>query len=131
MASTVVARRYARALFEASRDAGKLDLVVSELERFATVLESSPELQGILSTPALPLDDRQGLLRALLERAKANRLTTNALLLLTELGRLTALTEITEAFLDEADRAAGRVRAKVTSAAELSPGQVKDVKAAL
>jgi len=131
MASTVVARRYARALFEASRDAGELDTVVSQLETFAGALEASPDLRGVLSTPALPLEDRQGLLRALLEDAGASRLTTNALLLLTERGRLDALSEITEAFREEADRAAGRVRARVSSATPLSDEQVDEVKGAL
>jgi len=131
MASTVVARRYARALFEAARDASALEPVARQLGAFAGILEQSPELRSVLSTPALPLDERQQLLRSVLEKGGAHKITVNTLLLLTERGRLNVLEEITEAFREEADRAAGRVRARVASATALSPQQVDAVKAAL
>lgn len=131
MASTVVAHRYARALFGAARDAGELDLVAEQLVAFSALLAASPDLRGVLTTPVLPLGERQALLRAVLKKGGAGKLATNTLLLLTEQRRLGALDAISEAFSDEADRAGGRVRAHVSSAAALSPQQLDEIKAAL
>ncbi len=131
MAQAAVAKRYARALLElgSAAEAG-LDGLVEELRSFDQALQESDELRNVLTTPGLPLEARQGLLRDLLKAAGASATCVNALLLLTEQGRLTILGDIVEAVRVEADKVAGRVRAKVTSATELSPAQVDNIRAA-
>lgn len=131
MAQVAVAKRYARALFDLGQaGSGGLDALVDELLVFDRAMAASAELRNALTTPGLSLDVRQGLLRKLLENAGASATCVNTLLLLTEQGRLPILGEIVEAVRVEADRVAGRVRARVTSATELSPAQVDEIKAA-
>ena len=131
MAQVAVAKRYARALLELGQAGdGGLDALVDELKAFDTALAESAELRNVLMTPGLPLEQRQGLLKDLLEKAGASRTCLNALLLLTEQNRLSILGDIVEAVRVEADKVAGRVRARVTSATELSPAQVDEIKSA-
>jgi F-type H+-transporting ATPase subunit delta len=125
-----VARRYAKALFELSRDNGEVEAVEAQLSAFAAALDASAELRNVLTTPGLPLDQRQGLLKAIVDKAGGGRTARNLLLLLVERGRLPLLSAIVDAFRAEADRAAGRVRARVTSAAELTVAQVDDIRKA-
>ena len=127
MAQAAIAKRYARALLALGEGPG-LDTLVEELKGFERALADSRELRTVLMTPGLPLEQRQGLLRDVLTRAGANKVTVNALLLLTERGRLGLLGPIIQAVRAEADRVAGRVRARVTSAAELAPAQVEAIR---
>ena len=131
MAGAAVAKRYARALFELAQEAGELDRVAGELDEFALALQASTDLRNVLTTPGLALAERQALLRTIVDGAGGCRTTRNALLLLTEKGRLPLLDDIALALRDEADRAGGRVRARVTSAAALSKAQEKRVATAL
>jgi F-type H+-transporting ATPase subunit delta len=109
---------------------GGIDALVDELRTFNDAMASSDELRNVLMTPGLPLAARQEFLRELLGKSGATATCTNALLLLTEENRLSILGEIVEAVRVEADKVAGRVRARVTSATALSPAQVDEIKSA-
>src|SRR5687768_1311768 len=49
----VAHRMYARALYEAARDQGTVDVVRSELSGLAGAMEATPELEAFLTNPQL------------------------------------------------------------------------------
>ena len=79
----VVARTYARALFEAAKDAGRVDVVRDELVMFVGAVDEVPELRALIRNPALD---------AVLEGS--DELLRNFVRLVTEKGRAAQLAEI-------------------------------------
>lgn len=119
-----IEKRYAKAIFELAKEAGELERVTEELGQFSDALKQSAELGNVLSSPGLPMEQRQDVLQALLTKAGASKTTTNTLRLLTERGRLGALDAIVAAVRERADTEGGRVRARVRTATPLQPNQV-------
>src|SRR5207245_5993369 len=48
-----VHRRYAKALFEAAKEKGRLDIVHEQLSDFATAVRETPRLRAVLRNPEL------------------------------------------------------------------------------
>jgi len=126
-----IARRYAGALLEIATERKLLPRIAEELQQFRDALHASPELDNVLSIPGLAADQRAQLLRSLLDDAGASETCRNFLLLLSSRGRLDHLDAILAYYREGADKAAGVVRAKVTSAAPLSDRQQKNLIEAL
>jgi F-type H+-transporting ATPase subunit delta len=95
---------------------------VGEWERRLTAVRellSDPEVAAVLTNPTIPNDQRMGLISApphLLDPE-----ATNLAKLLIESNRVRDVVAIEEEFQRLADEAAGRVRATVTTAVELTP----------
>ena len=88
----VVARTYARALFEAAKDAGRIEPVRAELVAFADAVEEVPELRALIRNPELAPLTKAAALDAVLEGA--DELIRNFVRLVTEKGRAAQLDEI-------------------------------------
>ena len=85
-------RMYARSLFQAARDAGKLDVVHTELGDFAAAIGSVPELRRVLENPELDAQEKAGVLGEIL--GDADELVRNFVLLVSEKGRAGEIEEI-------------------------------------
>ncbi len=123
MVNVSIARRYARALLEASGAAA--DQVLAELQSFVLTLESSPELNDVISNPAYSRAQRQAVLEGLIAAQPMNVSLANTLRLLNDRNRLAHVGDIARVYRDLVDVRMGRVRGKVTSATALNPGQLK------
>jgi F-type H+-transporting ATPase subunit delta len=88
----VVARTYARALFEAAKDAGRVEPVREELATFVEALDEVPELRSLIRNPELDPPTKAAALDAVLE--EADELIRNFLRVVTEKGRAGQLDEI-------------------------------------
>jgi F-type H+-transporting ATPase subunit delta len=88
----VVARTYARALFEAAKEKGRIDEVREELEWFLTAIDEVPELRSLIRNPELDPPEKAKALAAVL--AEADELVRNFVRLVTEKGRAPMLDEI-------------------------------------
>ena len=86
---------YARALFEVAQAEGELFAVEDELYAFAKALESTADLREAFTNPALPAENKKGLVRDLLGE-RANPQTVNILGFLIDQGRARELTRIVE-----------------------------------
>lgn len=114
----VAHRMYARSLFQAARDQGKLDVVNRELGEFAAAIAEVPQLRNVLSNPELDAADKASVLGEIL--GDADELTRNFVLLVTEKGRANELEEIyreLEALVAAEQR---RLTVELTTAFELS-----------
>lgn len=121
----VAPRLYARSLFQAAREAGKLDVVHAELGEFATAVEQVPELRGLLSNPQIERDEREAALREIL--ADADELVRNFVLLLSEKGRAAQLDEVYRELDALVAAEAGRLTVELTTAYELSDDEAASI----
>jgi len=88
----VVARTYARALFEAASERGRIDEVREELASFLQAVEEIPELRAMILNPELDPPEKAAALEAVL--AEADELLRNFVRVVTEKGRAPMLDEI-------------------------------------
>jgi F-type H+-transporting ATPase subunit delta len=109
---------YARALFDAAKDAGRLEAVRQELEDFVTAARQVPELSALLENPQLDPRAKVDALEDVL--GEADELVRNFLLLVVEKGRATQLVEIEREFAQLVAAEAGRLEVELTTARELS-----------
>ena len=116
MNSLTVARRYATALAEVAIARNEAREVQEELIAWQHMIESNAELQEVFRNPTIPLDQKRGVLKKLLDRAKARETTANFLRLLLRNQRINELAEINSRFAQVLDERAGVVATTVTTA---------------
>lgn len=131
MKETLVARRYARALVEALKDASRLDPVGANLREFGELFESNAELRVALENPAIPMQTKKAVLDAVLEKLKMDALAASMMRLTLENGRIGLLPLVAEEFEDMSNAALGRIKVGITSARPLSPEEENSMKGAL
>jgi F-type H+-transporting ATPase subunit delta len=130
MQNVSVARRYARALLEASGDTA--DQVLSQLDELVRYLHAAPDVLGVLSNPALSRSQRMAMTEGLIKGASGLAPTlANTLRLLTDRNRFSSLPALALQFRELVDVRLGRVRGTVTSATLLGDAQLTAIKVQL
>ena len=118
-------RMYARSLFQAARDAGRLDEVHEQLGDFAAAIGDVPELRRLLENPELDPQQKAGVLGEIL--GDADELVRNFVLLVSEKGRAGEIEEI-YAELDALVAAEQRrLLVELTTAYELSDDEAASI----
>jgi F-type H+-transporting ATPase subunit delta len=116
---------YARALFEAAKDRGRLTEVRDELVDFAHNVAEVRELRALIENPEL---DRRLKLEALREvMAPSDELVRNFVLLLVEKNRATQLDDIVRELERLVAREEGVLAVELTTAQELSAGDAEQI----
>ena len=113
--ATAAAKRYARAVFELAESEGQVGEWGQRLGQVSAVL-SDPEVARALTNPTIATEQRMAIVSDLFDGSEA----TNLAKLLIESDRVRDVGAIADEFQRLADEAAGRVRATVTTAVELS-----------
>ena len=121
----VAERLYARALFEAAQESGRVEAVHRDLGAFADAVEGSPELAAFLSNPQVESVAKIGVLGELSDGADA--LVHNFLRLLAGKGRAGQIPGIRDEFQALVDRSQGRVAVELTTAYELSDDEAASI----
>lgn len=114
--ATAAARRYAQAVFDLATEEGR----VEEWHRHLTAIKdlmSDPKVAAVLENPTIPAARRMELVGA---QGGLDPEAINLARLLIETRRTQQVAGILDEFEALEDEAAGRVRARVTSAVELS-----------
>lgn len=125
MATSRVARRYARALFEIAREEQDLDGWLRDLRTISEALED-PEIKALLDHPALSFEQKRQLVEStLFPRLRPTR--QNFVLLLIQNRRTRLIEEILAAYEDELNAARGIVTAKVTTAVPIDPAEADSI----
>jgi F-type H+-transporting ATPase subunit delta len=113
-----VARVYARALFDAAREARAVEPVGRDLGDFVAALAASASLRDVLADPQVETSAKQ---RILVEITREGQpLVANTLQLLLERGRFGLVADLREVYETLAAAEADLVRVEVTSAVELT-----------
>ena len=126
-----VAERYASSLFELALEAGSLDAVGADLNRFQAMIDSSDDLKRLVLSPVFSAEDQTKAVVALCEKAGLGALVANFLKVVAGNRRLFAVSGMIASFRQIAARHRGEITAQVTSAHALSSEQEKELKAAL
>nr|WP_041697184.1 MULTISPECIES: F0F1 ATP synthase subunit delta [Rhizobium/Agrobacterium group] len=128
---SAVAERYASSLFELAREAGSVDAVAGDLNRFQAMIDESVDLQRLVTSPAFTSEQQASAIAALCDKAEIGGLVGNFLKLVAANRRLFAVPGMIAAFRMIAARHRGELAADVTSAHALTPAQETELKEAL
>jgi F-type H+-transporting ATPase subunit delta len=121
----VAHRIYARALFDAAKDKGRLKAVHEELGDFVQASRDVPELRALLENPEIDQRAKQAALGELL--GGGDELVRNFLLVLVEKGRAAELELIAREFDALVAAEENRLEVELTTAYELSDEEAKEI----
>ncbi len=125
----VAQRMYARALYQAALDAGRVDAVAGDLAALAGAMSDVPELRAFLRNPQI---DPAGKADVLAELASgADELVRNFVRLVAEKGRAGELPEISAELDALVAQAQNRLAVELTTAHELSDDEAASIVAAI
>jgi len=122
---SVVHRTYARALYDAAQEAGRVADVRRDLGDFVEATRAVPELEAILRNPQL--DKRAKAAAVEVVAGESDPLVLNFLRLLAERGRAGNVAEVAEEFERLAAAAEGELTVELTTAFELSDDEARTI----
>lgn len=131
MKQTILAKRYAKALFAIGKEEGKYEAYSEALTAVAALFESNPEVEDALTNPLYPADVREKAMAAIIEAMDADKVMGNFLNLLVEKKRAAILPEIAEEFKIMVDEEKNISHGTVVSAVELDTDLQDKIKATL
>ncbi|HAK61895.1 MAG TPA: F0F1 ATP synthase subunit delta [Alphaproteobacteria bacterium] len=123
--------RYATAIFELAREAGKLDAVAGDLGKLRTLIEESPDLTRLVRSPVFSRAEQGKAMAAIMQRLGADDLSARFVALVASKRRLFALPAIITTFNAMLARLRGETVAQVISAHALDKSQMDAIAAAL
>lgn len=119
---TVVAKRYAKALFQLALEQGLVAQTEDQLKLVVHVVESDADIRAFLTAPNITLETKIQTLNNAFS-GKVSLLILNTISLLLERGREGSLPAVLAAYLEVAGESLGRADAHVTSALPLSDSE--------
>lgn len=127
-----VAGRYARAFAEvASAHNMDPEKTIQELDQINALFAENHELHSVFLNPAVPHEQKLGLLDALVKKMGGTRMLRNFLAVLIDHRRISQIGEIAREFREQLDERMGIAEAQVNSARELSAAEKKALEAQL
>jgi F-type H+-transporting ATPase subunit delta len=122
---SVADRVYARALYDAALDTGKVKEVQAELRAVAEAMAELPQLRSLVGNPQLDAASKATVLEAAV--GEPDDLTTNFLRLVAEKGRAGSIEGIGREYDRIVARAEGQLTVELTTAYELSDAEAKGI----
>lgn len=123
---TVVANRYAKALFDLAAAGGVVSQVEQELKLVVDALTGNEELVKFLDLPSVQTENKIEFLKTIFG-AQVSELVYNTLLLMVERGRQSVIANLYESYVKIAGEATGQARAVVYTAKALSDAELAGV----
>ncbi len=131
MKNTVLAKRYAKALFAVGKEEGAFAEYSKALNEMAQLYASMPEVSDALSNPVYPVEVREKVMDHLIQSLKVSKVMGNFFKLLVQKKRAAIMPEIAEVFQAMVDADNNICQGTVVSAMSLSPDLSEKVKATL
>ena len=125
MSRSVAANRYALALFEVTREQGKLDPVQGDMRELRKVFRESADLRALLGSPKISGSKKKEMLKGLF--AGADILTVNLLQVLVDAQRISEAADVADEFIEMANESAGIAEAKVYSTRPLTDEEQQEL----
>ena len=116
---SIVARRYAKAMFEIARDQNQLEAVDTQLTSLTELWLKSTSLRDVFRNPSFDAEQRRSIIGELVSRVSATGMVRNLLRMLSDRGRMDILPHLAVRYRHLAEERLGRVRAEVVTAVEL------------
>lgn len=127
MKSEVMARRYARALYELGREEGLEHQFLADLEHIASLVGESGEFNAIMVSPLYDITLKKRILSDVVSQVGVSKYMVNFLSILLDKDRFQYVEDILKAYQDILDEVSGKVKAQVISATALTPGQKQSI----
>ena len=124
MTTRASAARYARALFDVALKETSVEQAGHDLSIVGDLFQQHPDLQRVLTTPAVPAGRKKAVLEELLPRLNLSSPVAKLLVLLAERDRLVLLPDMIEVYRERLMEHQQVISAEVTSAAPLAPERV-------
>ncbi|XJZ27141.1 F0F1 ATP synthase subunit delta [Bacillota bacterium Lsc_1132] len=121
MTSSMVAKRYALALFQIAKEQGLLDRVEEELRVVKEVFTYSSDLKAVLKSPKLDVKRKKEILSEAF--ASMNQYVFNTLLLLIDRHREDEVTAVADSFIELANEEQGIAEAEVYTTRPLTDAE--------
>ena len=131
MSASKIARRYAKSLAELCDEADNHEVIGKQLETFAQTYASSDELQHVMKSPVVSLENKRAVLVPLVDKFLFAVLTRHFLLLLLDNGRIDEIGAISNAFGQLMDAMHNRRRVEVSSPVPLEQQEVARIQSAI
>jgi F-type H+-transporting ATPase subunit delta len=125
--SDVIAKRYARALYDLGQEEGKEKAFLDELRGIVGIINGSEELKSILESPLYDIVLKKRILKEVASKISLSPYAMNFLNILLDKDRFFVLTEILDAYKLILDEISGRVRAKIVCASAIDDAQLQQV----
>ena len=119
MIPVAILGRYARSLAEVAFEQNIEDKVAEDLRIFAEIFSAAPDVRGVFDSPAIPRDEKEKLLDALLTEHPMTQTASNFLRVLLERNRMRSFRNILDLFLEIVNKRKGIVSAKIVAATPL------------
>ena len=131
MKTGAAAQRYAKAVFSLGVDTGEFERIGQEIEAVVSALDSNASLRGILLNPQHDAEAKRAVVEAIAVKKGFSSTTKNFLLLLVDRGRLSLLPDILRSYQGLSDEKAGRMKATVVTASQLTEPLIKEIVSSL
>ena len=123
MSTRASAARYARALFDIAITESNPEQAARELDEFAALLQSHPDLQKVLLNPAIPAANKRAVMQQLLDRMQPSSPVRKLLLLLADRDRLELFADMRDVYGERLREHLKVIQAEITTAAPLPQEQ--------
>jgi len=127
----IIAKRYAKALFNLAREEGKIEQYGEELAGLVQLFDTNPELANVIQSPLYPEAAREAIFASIATSANLTPIMKSLMNLLIEKKRVVNLAEIKDYYMGLIDEHANVARAKISAAVELDEKAVQQVAASL
>ena len=117
--STETSERYARALYEVSKESSDLEKIEADVKNFQSLFESNPEIKNFIQNPTHVIETQSKVLNILSEKLDFTKNLKNFFLLLIKKRRIFFIKKITDAFLKLCSKNRGEIKASLISSKEL------------
>lgn len=120
----VVAKRYAKALFEVAQQHDQIGQVEEELQAVSAAVETNAELKKFILHPNIDAATKMEMFQKALQ-GKVSEILLRTVQLLIEKGRITMLNAVLEAYVAISNEALGQANAIVYTPSPLSESETK------
>jgi F-type H+-transporting ATPase subunit delta len=127
----IIAKRYAKALFNLAKEEAKIEQYGEELAGLVQIFESSPELADAIQSPLYPEAARKAIFASIAASVSLTPIMKSLVNLLIEKNRVISLGEISEYYKGLIDEHGNVARAKVSAAVPLTDTVVQEIASTL
>ena len=129
--STETSERYARALYEVSKESSELEKIEADIKNFQSLFDSNSEIKNFIQNPTHIIETQNKVLNILSEKLNFTKNLKNFFLLLVKKRRMFFIKKITDTFLKLCSKNRGEIKASLISSKELTSNELENISAEL
>jgi len=129
--STETSERYARALYEVSKESSELKKIEADIKNFQSIFDSNSEIKNFIQNPTHIIETQNKVLNILSEKLNFTKNLKNFFLLLVKKRRMFFIKKITDTFLKLCSKNRGEIKASLISSKELTSNELENISAEL